>query len=48
MINKFNIFIFINKYFKYLFDPKILNLSELYVQESDTESEDEINDYISE
>lgn len=48
MIDKFNIIIFINKYFKYLFDPKILNLSELYVQESDSDSEDEIIDYISE
>ena len=47
MITKFNIMIFINKFFKYLFEPNVLNLESINIY-PDSDSEDEVIDYISE
>ena len=47
MICNFSIFLFINKFYKYLFEPKILNVSSINILE-ENESDTDEDEYISE
>lgn len=46
MIDNFSIFLFVNRFFKYIFDSKILNVSSIIIVEE--ESEEELEEYLSE
>lgn len=47
MLTNFNIFIFVMNFFKYLYQPNILNIDSISLPD-ENESESEFDDYISE
>lgn len=50
MIDNFSIFLFVNRFFKYIFDNEILNVSYVKILNTDDESDSEVitEDYFSE
>ena len=47
MISNFDIFLFVNKFFKYLFYPEVLDVKSIQIKE-ENESDTDLDEYISE